>query len=83
MQHVQLCTLVVFPTKMASNDTQMKITTLKSKYSQLTVIIDVEHSKIKRDTPTVIRQAILENILNLKREQIDIRFEIQQLQAKK
>ena len=61
----------------------MKITALRSKYSEITVLIDLEHSKIKRDTPTDIRQAILENILNLKGEQIDIRFEIQQLQTKK
>ena len=65
-----------FSTNMASSDTQMKITALRSKYSEITVLIDLEHSKIKRDTPTDIRQAILENILNLKREQIDIRFEI-------
>ena len=80
VQHPQLCTLVVFPKKWPPVS-QIEISDLRSKYSELTQLIDVEHSKIRRDTLTHIRQAILENILNLKGEQIDIRFQTQQLQA--
>ena len=67
---------------MASSQSQIKISDLRAKYSELTQLIDLEHSKIRRDTPTHIRQAILENILNFKREQIDRRLQIENLQAK-
>ena len=40
---------------------------LRDKYTEYSRLIDIENSKIKRDSPRELRQAILENILNLKR----------------
>ena len=54
---------------MASNSLCVDLANLWEKYSEIERVIDLEHLKIKRDTPIYIRQAILENILNLKREQ--------------
>ena len=68
---------------MASNSLSVDLANLREKYSEIERAIDLEHLKIKRDTPIHIRQAILENIINLKREQFDLKIRIDQLKAKK
>ena len=69
---------------MASNSLSgVELATLREKYSEIERIIALEHLKIKRDTPTHIRQAILENIINWKMEHFDLKTRIYQLEAKK
>ena len=77
--------LWVFPNKMASSSTgqdSVSLSDLRDKYTEYSRLIDIENSKIKRDSPRELRQAILENILNLKREQVDIQLRINQLKKK-
>ena len=67
---------------MASSSTgqdSVSLSDLRDKYTEYSRLIDIENSKIKRDSPRELRQAILENILNLKREQVDIQLRINQL----
>ena len=74
-----------FPNKMASSSTgqdSVSLSDLRDKYAEYSRLIDIENSKIKRDSPRELRQAILENILNLKREQFDIQLRINQVKKK-
>ena len=60
----------------------VSLSDLRDKYTEYSRLIDIENSKIKRDSPRELRQAILDNILNLKREQFDIQLRINQLKKK-
>ena len=74
-----------FPNKMVSSSTgqdSVSLSDLRDKYTEYSRLIDIENSKIKRDSPRELRQAILDNILNLKREQFDIQLRINQLKKK-
>ena len=67
---------------MASNSLFVELAHLRQKYSEIERDIDVEHLKINKNTPNKIRQAILENILNLKRELFDMKTKTDQLKSK-
>ena len=84
-QRIQLCTLGGFShAKMASNSLCLvELETLRQKYSEIDKIIALEHLKIKRETPADLRQAILENIINWKMVQFDLKTRMYQLEAQK